>query len=447
MFEDDISRLREISEFVLKQARHQGADEAEVSIESEDGLSAAVRLGELDTLEFHQSKDVSVAVFFGKRRAHASTSDLSESALISTVKAACEIAKLIEEDPCNGLADAALMDKNYPDVEQYFLWDLGSQKAIELALACERAALGYDKRIVNSDGVSVNTHAAHYVYANTAGFIGDFSETRHSLNCSLVAEEGKDMQRGYAYTTSCEQDKLLSTDKVALLAAQRTVSRLHGKKIKTQKAPVIFDAEVSSHLVSTFAAAISGGNLYRRSSFLLDHLKQPVFPAFIDISEDPHQKRTLGAVPFDEEGVLTRKKHFIHAGILESYILSSYSARRLGMQTTANSGGIFNVSMTASDSGRQEENLKALLKRMGKGLLVTSLMGSSVNITTGDYSRGAEGFWVENGEIQYPVQEVTIASNLKDMFMNIEAIAKDVNLQRNIKTGSVLVAEMTLAGE
>ena len=443
----ETTHLTEAAKMVLEMADKLGASQAEVSLGSEEGLSVSVRLGELETLEFHQGKSASITVYLGKRCATASTTDLSHDSLQKTVQAAHDMAQFTEEDPCFGLADKSLLVKEYPDLQQDHPWSVDAKTATNWAIESEKKALALDKRIVNSDGISLSTHRSFGVYANTHGFCGHALETDHMLSCSLVAQDGKDMQRASDYTFAYDPKRLKSMDDVAFTAAKKAIRQLNPRKMPTQKSSIVFDGEIAASLIGAFISAISGGNLYRESSFLLNHLGQPVFPDWIDIIEDPHQKNTIGASPFDAEGVLTRKKHFIRDGILESYALGSYSARRLKLETTANAGGVYNVSLVSKKEEHCLASQEALLKKMDKGILVTSLMGSSVSILTGDYSRGAMGFWVENGEIQYPVHEFTIASNLKDMFMSIEAIAQNIDERKNIKTGAILLSNMMIAGE
>ncbi len=441
------TNLTDIAQKMLDMAEKLKVSEAEVSMGSDEGLSVSIRLGELETVEFHQGKHASITVYLGKRCATASTTDLSESSLQKTVHAAHSMAQFAEEDPCFGLADKALLVNEYPDLEQDHGWGIDAKTATHMAIESEKKALDLDKRIINSDGVALSTHRSKGIYANTNGFCGHGATTNHMMSCSLVSQDGKDMQRASDYTFAYDPKYLKSMEDVALTAAHKALQQLNPQKLTTQQTPIIFDSEIASSLIGTFIAAISGGNLYRESTFLLNHLEKQVFPEWVDILENPHQKNTVGAAPFDAEGVLTRKKHFIHEGILESYALGSYSARRLGLTTTANAGGVFNLSISSTQAKHALEDRNALLKKMDRGVLVTSLMGSSVSILTGDYSRGAMGFWVENGEIQYPVHEFTIASNLKDMYKNIQAIAKDVDTRKNIKTGSILVSDMMIAGE
>lgn len=445
--EIEIKNLTETAQMVLDMAKKSGASQAEVTLGSDEGLSVAVRLGDLETLEFHQGKNASVTLYLEKRCATASTTDLSDTSLAAMVQAAYNMAQFTEEDPCYGLAEKELLSTSYPDVAHYYPWQIDSKTAIDLIIEGEKKALAMDKRIVNSDGIALNTHQSHFVYMNTNDFCGHLSETAHMLSCSLVAQDGKDMQRGSDYTYAYSPDKLKLLNDVALTAGHKVIAQLNPRKLPTQKANVVFDAEISSHLISSFIAAISGGNLYRQSSFLLNQMGKAVFPSWLDIVEDPHQPNVIGSMPYDAEGVVTRKKHFVRDGILESYALGSYSARRLGLQTTANAGGVYNISVLSKSGIHEMFDKNALLKKMDKGVLVTSLMGSSVSILTGDYSRGASGFWVENGEIQYPVHEFTIASNLKEIFMNIQAISQDQDNRKNIKVGSILVSDMMIAGE
>lgn len=443
----ELENLKKTAETVLQLAKRFGASEAGVMIESGDGFSVVARQRALESLEFHRGKTASVTFYAGKRCASASTTDLSDVSLEAMVKAASEIAQFAEEDPCHGLADADKLAKEYPDVDRYHPWNISPEDAAALTIETEAKALSQDKRIVNTDGVVLDTQETHFIAANTHGFCGEFSESSHALSCSLIAQDGKEMQRASSYTFASSPKQLDSSDDVAIAAAKKVVAQLNPKKLATQKTAVVFDAEMASHIFAYLTSAISGGNLYRQSTFLLDHLGKSVCPDWMSILENPHQKNVIGATPFDTDGVLTRKKHFVQHGVLASYALGSYSARRLGMETTANAGGVFNLSLETADPERLLPNQQALLKKMDRGVLITSMIGSTVSILTGDYSRGASGFWVENGEIQYPVQEFTIASNLRNMLMNIQAVAMDVDRRKNIKTGSLLIADMMIAGE
>jgi len=357
-----------------------------------------------------------------KRKGGASSTDTTQTALESMVKAACDIAKVSAEDPCFGLADEELMTTIHSDLDLFHPWDLTPQKAIELGIQCESQALSMDKRIVNSDGVSVSSYESHHGYVNTAGGEGYTHSTRHSISCSLIAKEGEEMRRDYDYTTSRNAKDLESINLIAKTAVQRALSRLGSKQVETQETPVIFSSRVSSGLFSSFISAISGSNLYRKNSFLMDSIGQQVFPEFIQIYEQPHLKGALGSSSFDGEGVPTRNNVFVEKGRVLQYVLSSYSARRMGLKTSANSDGVHNLTIDATAG-----DLSDLLKTMKKGLLITELMGQGINGITGDYSRGASGFWVEEGEIQFPVDEVTIAGNLKAMFKGILAVGNDIN--------------------
>lgn len=425
----------------LDETKKQGASAAEISASMATGFSAAVRMGNVDTVEFTRDKSAIVTVYFGQQKGSASTTDMSAAAMLATVKAACDIARVTGRDPYAGLADKALMATHVPDLDLYHPWDITPEQAITLATECETLARNYDARITNSEGATVNTHRSHYVYANTHGFVGNYATTRHSLSCALIGQANDQMQRDYSYTAARAVEDLKSAKTVAAEAAEKTLRRLGAKKLSTRQAPVIFEADVARGLLGSFIGAIRGSNLYRNASFLVDCLGQQIFPAHIQIFEQPHLPKRLGSAPFDGEGIATSAKHFIRDGMLENYVLSSYSARKLGMAPTGNAGGVFNLFINTSD-----HTLPALLKEMGTGLLVTELMGQGVNLLNGDYSRGASGFWVENGEIAYPVEEITIAGNLRDMFMNLVAVASDVQHASNIITGSILIEQMMIAG-
>lgn len=437
-----MDELQSIAEKILQEAAKRGADQAEVSIGSNKGFSVTAREGDIETIEYHQDKNIDVVVYFGKRLGASSLSDVRQEAICAAVDAACHIAKFTGEDPASGLADKADLAFDYPELKLAYPWHISVDEASKMACACEREALSYDKRIISAEAADVVTVNVNHVYVNSLGFVGKSACTRHEISCALVAKEGEDMQRNYSYTVSMDPSRLKSASTIAKEAAERTVSRLGARRLPTMKAPVIFAAEEARGLIGHFNAAISGGNLYRRSTFLLDHLDKKIFPEFVHIAEQPHLPFGLGTTPFDDDGVLTRPNVFIENGILRSYSLGVYSARKLGMKTTGNGGGTHNLTIK---TGRKD--LKALLKTMGKGLLVTELMGQGVNIITGDYSRGASGFWVENGEIQYPVHEITIAGRLQDIYANFVDVATDVDERGNILTGSILVSEMMIAGE
>ncbi len=439
---DQESLVRQAAETAVAEARRQGASSAEAGASLNTGLSVNVRKGEVETLEHHRGQSLSISVYLGHCKGSASSSDLSIEAIRDAVGAALAIARHTSEDQCAGLADPALMAKEIPDLDLYHPWDLGPEDAIELATECEAAALATDRRITNSEGAAVNTFGGVSAYANSHGFIGVKRGTRHSLNCSVIAEDDNGMQRDYAYTVSRVPEKLDSARKIGEEAAERTLRRLSGRKLDTRQAPVLFAADLARGLLSSFVSAISGGALYRRSSFLLDSLGSQVFPASIHIHESPHLRQALGSAAFDNEGVATRERDLVADGVVQSYVLSSYSGCKLGMPTTGNAGGVHNLRIDATAG-----DLAALLAEMGSGLYVTELIGHGINPVTGDYSRGASGFWVENGEIQYPVEEITIAGNLAEMFRQLQAVGSDVDQRGNYQTGSWLVESMTIAGE
>lgn len=435
--------LKTIANIILQEAAKRGADQAEVGIAANKGFSVSARERDVETIEYHQDKSIDVAVYFGKRGGTAGLSDVSREAIVAAVEAACHIAKFTGEDPASGLADKDELAFHYPELKQSFPWDVTVEQAGQMAIECERIALGVDKRIMSAESVDVSTITANTVYANSFGFTGSFSCTRHEMSCVLVAKDSNDdMQRDYSYTTSIDPSLLVPVELVAKQAAERTVRRLGARSLRTMKAPVLFAAEEARGLLGHFAAAISGGNLYRKSSFLVDHLGKRVFPDFVNLAEQPHLAMGLGSMAFDDDGVLTHPNVFVENGLLSSYALGVYSARKLGMKTTGNAGGTHNLTITP---GKQD--LQGLLKTMGTGLLVTELMGQGVNLITGDYSRGAGGFWVENGEIQYPVHEITIAGKLQDIYARMAEVGSDVDVRGNIRTGSILIEEMMIAGE
>lgn len=426
---------------VLELARKEGATDAMVAVNNDKGFSVDVRMREVETVAFSEDKGIGLTVYIGQRKGGASSTDTTPAALAAMVKAACDIARVSTEDPCFGLADKELMTTHYPDLDLFHPWDVNPQQAIDLALKCEHYALSLDKRISNSDGVNVSSYESHHGFANTHGGSGFIHSTRHSLSCSFIAKEGEEMQRDYDYTTARHAKDLVDSQLVAMNAVERAISRLGAKQIATQATPVIFSSRISSGLFSSFINAISGSNLYRKNTFLLDSIGQRVFPEFIRIYERPHLLGGLGSSPFDSEGVATRPNLIVEKGQVMQYVLGSYSARKLGLNTTANADGVHNLTIdpTAGD-------LADLLKIMGTGLLVTELMGQGINGVTGDYSRGASGYWVENGVIQYPVDQVTIAGNLKDMFQAILAVGADINPNTATRCGSVLIEKMMVAG-
>jgi len=442
-FSYSLAQLQEMSDSVLQLAKDAGASAAEAEVSLGFGQNVSVRMHETETIEYNRDKGISVSVYFGQQRGHASTSDLSPQALYDTVSAACNIARYTAKDEFCGLADANLMAKNIPDLDLHHPWALNVDQAIELAKVCESAARDVDTRITNSEGAAVSTYEGMFAYANSHGFNGGYATSRHSLSCSVIADDGEDnMQRDYWYSTARDAQDLETAAYVGRLAGERTVRRLGSQRIKTAQVPVMFDASVSSGLISHLISGISGGSLYRKSSFLLDSLGTQVMSSIVTIEEEPHLLKGLSSSPFDNEGVATYPRTLVKDGVLQGYVLSSYSARKLGMTTTANAGGNHNLIVSHG-----ELDFNGLLKTMGTGLLVTELLGHGINMVTGDYSRGAAGFWVENGVILHPVEEITIAGNLREMFKQIVAIGNDVLIQGSKQMGSVLIENMTVAGD
>ena len=433
--------LSDLASQVLDLARQGGASAAETEVSEGSGLSVSVRQGQVETIEHNRDKGISVTVYLGQRRGHASTSDFSADALARTVDKALSIARFTAEDDCAGLADAELLAKDLPDLELFHPWAIGVEEATELARACEAAALAVDPRINNSEGSSFSSQNAHFVYANSLGFSAGYPTTRQSLSCAVIAEENGAMQRDYWYTTARAASDLEAVETVGRRAGERTVRRLNGRRLSTRQCPVLFEAPIATGLIASYVSAVSGGHLYRKSSFLLDSLGSQVFPAFMQIQERPFLPRGLASSPFDSEGVATRDRDVVRNGVVEGYFLSSYSARKLGMQSTGNAGGNHNLIVPSTG-----EDLAGLLHKMGTGLLVTELLGHGLNMVTGDYSRGAAGFWVENGQIAYPLEEITIAGNLKDMFKGIVALGSDVETRGSRQVGSILIEHMTIAG-
>lgn len=433
--------LRQAASFAVELATKAGAS-AEVAVTKVSGLSVSARLQEIENVEFTNDGALGISVYMGQQKGNASTSDLSESAIKNAVEAALAIAKYTSPDDCTGLADKDLMAFNAPDLELYHAADVDVDKATELALQAEQAALQADKRIVNSNGASFNSHTGVKVYGNSHGMLQSYLSSRYSLSCSVIGGVEDALENDYEYTISREFDKLQSPIWVGENCAKKVVSRLNPQKLSTREVPVIFLNDVATGLISHFAAAISGGSLYRKSSFLLDHLGKQVLPDWFNISERPHLLRRLASTPFDSEGVRTQDREIVEDGILQTYLVTSYSGKKLGMSSTGHAGGIHNWLVKPNLTG----GLTALLRQMGTGLLVTDVMGQGVNIVTGDYSRGASGFWVENGEIQYPVAEITIAGQLQDMLKNMLAVADDIEHRSNIQTGSILLDKMKISG-
>jgi PmbA protein len=426
-------------------AKSLGADGAEVAMSRQQGLSVSTRLGEVENVEFTSDGALGITVYKEGRKGSASTADLSEKALKQAIEAAVNIAKYTSVDECSGLADKELLAMNPEDLNLYHPKVLSTEDAISLAKECEDTALAYDERISNSDGATLASFEGFKVYGNSHGQLVGYPSTRHNLSCVMIANEGEDMQRDYAYTVSREFDAMESAIKIGQQSSIEALSRLGAHKLATTKVPVMFRADIANSIFGHYIAAISGGNLYRKSSFLMDSIDKQVFPDFLSVSERPHLKKALASSAFDSEGIATVDREIITDGRLATYLLTSYSGRKLGMQSTGHAGGIHNWQLGIKDSG-QGGDFDAMLKTLGTGLLVTELMGQGVNVVTGDYSRGAAGFWVENGEVAYPVDEITIAGKLQDMFAGILAIGNDIDMRGSIRTGSIIVNEMQVAG-
>jgi PmbA protein len=438
----DIERLKTIVQNLLDEAKQQGASASEAGLSQENGLSVTARMGEVETIEHHCDQGLGITVYFGQRKGTASTTDLSPDAIKETVSAACSIARYTSEDEFAGLPDKELLATEFPDLDLNHPWALTADKAIALAIECEAAALAVHADITNSEGATVNTHQGIRVMGNSLGFLQGRLSTRHNLSCSVVAQRGDSMQRDYWYSVARKANDLETAEAIGKKAGERTIKRLEARRLPTQQCPVLYCAEVASGLIGSLIGAISGGALYRKSTFLLDALDTQIFPDFIRIHEQPLLKGALGSAAFDGDGIATQTRDIVSGGYLRGYVLSTYSARKLGMQSTGNAGGVHNLTVTTSTN-----DFQAMLKLLGTGLLVTELMGQGVNMINGNYSRGAAGFWVENGEIQYPVEEITIAGNLKDMFKNIVAVGNDVDYRGNTRTGSILIERMSIAGE
>ena len=433
--------LERVAESVLASARSAGATAAETEISQAVGQSVTVRKGEVETIAYNRDKGVGITVYFGQRRGHASTADFSDEALQAAVEKAVAIARYTAEDPHAGLADPKLLAREQPDLDLFHPWALAVEDAIVLGREAERAALAVDPRLTNTEGATVARGESEFVYANSNGFLGGYRSSRHHIDCSVIGEDDGSMQRDYWYSAARAHEDLQPAAEVGRIAGQRTARRLNARPIPTIECPVLFEAPEASDLLGSFVHAVSGGSLYRKSSFLLDSLGTQVFSDIVNIREDPHLPRGRGSAPFDNEGVATHPRFVVENGVVRGYFLGSYSARKLGMVTTGNAGGPHNLLVTPG-----ADDFAAMLRRMGTGLLVTEQLGQGVNPVTGDYSRGAAGFWVENGELAYPVEEITIAGNLRDMFRNIVAIGNDVDRRGSRQTGSILVGRMQVAG-
>jgi len=439
-------RLKEFAAQVLDQARRLGASACECDVSEGHGLSVTVRKGAVDTIEHNRDKSIGVTVYVGERpharRGHASTSDFSRAALEQTVAAALAIARHAAEDDCAGLPDPGQLAHELPDLDLYHPWALGTDEAIELARRCEAAAFALSPAIRNSEGASVSAQQAQFVFANSLGFIGGFPTSRHSLYLAVIAEDARGMQRDDWYSASRVPGELADPEALGRYAGERALARLGARRLGTRQAPVLFEAPQATMLLGSFVSAASGGNLYRKATFLGDRLGEPVFASGVTIEERPHEPRAFASSPFDDEGVATRARTVVRGGVLEGYFLGSYAARKLGLQSTGNAGGCHNLTLVPDGP-----DFRGMLRRLHRGLLVTEQLGHGINLVTGDYSRGAAGYWVEDGEIAYPVEEITIAGNLKDMFRGVVAAGSDLVVRGSRRSGSVLVQNMTIAGE
>jgi PmbA protein len=434
--------LREVAGVVLDHATGLGASGAETEITEGIGQTVTVRRGEVETIEYNRDKGVGVTVYMGQKRGHASTSDFSPGALRRTVEAALAIAHYTAADDCAGLADRDLLATDFPDLDLHHPWALPVEQAIEIARSCEAAAFAVDPRLTNSEGASVSTHRNQFAYANTSGFVGGYPSSRHSIYCAVIGEGEAGMQRDDWYTVARDSLDLEQPGDVGRRAGERCAARLAARRMATTQVPVLFEAPIAGSLIGHFVAAVSGGSLYRKSSFLLDSVGKSVFAPIVRLRERPFLKKGLSSAAFDDEGVATHDRDLVSGGVVGGYLLGSYSARKLGLRSTGNAGGSHNLILDSTG-----EDFPALLRKLGTGLLVTELLGHGVNNVTGDYSRGAAGFWVESGQIAWPVQEITIAGNLKEMFLGIAAVGNDVLIRGARQCGSILVDRMTVAGE
>lgn len=449
VFTHSQDQLKQIASDMLRFAKEKGASDAVVELSEGQGLSVTVRKGAVETIEQNKDKGIGITVYLGEgraiRRGNASTSDFSLRSLKDTVDAAYNIARFTAEDDCAGLPEAELLETTPRDLDLFHPWTINAEDAAQLALRCEAAAFAVDKRITNSEGASTYAQQSHFVLANSRGFLAGYPYSRHSISVSPIAGRGNHMQRDDWYSSDRNPANLASPEAVGRYAAERALSRLNARKLDTRKCPVLFEAPLACGLLGSFVQAVSGGSLYRKSSFLTESIGKQVFASHIQLHEDPHVAGAVGSAPFDEEGVRTRQRAVVQDGVVQGYFLSTYSARKLGMQTTGNAGGSHNLKLVSTRT-QAADDFVGMLKKMGTGLLVTELMGHGVNYVTGDYSRGASGYWVENGVIQYPVEEITIAGNLKDMFADIVAIGNDVLGRGTKNTGSILIGSMTIAG-
>jgi len=439
-----IPELKHIVEQVLAEARRAGASQAEADVSLQRGFSTTVRLGEVDTVEYQRDRGMGVTVYFGKAKGSASTGDFSTEALRATVAKACAIARYTAADEYAGLADPADLAREVPDLDLFHRWALEPDQAVELARACEAAGLAVDTRLTNSEGASVGNHQGVRVYGNSSGFLQGYASSSHSVSCVLLAQEGQDMQRDYWYSSARDPGLLEDAVSIGRHAAHNAIARLGARKLTTRRAPVLYSPDMARSLFRSFIGAIRGASQYRKASFLLDIAGKAVFPSFLQLEERPHILKGVASSPFDSEGVATRDRQLVVDGVAQGYVLDSYSARRLGLATTGNADGVHNLFVRSTAGEPSQEDL---LRQMGTGLLVMELMGQGVNGVTGDYSRGASGFWVENGVVAYPVHEITVAGNLKDMFQRIVAVGGDIDRRGGLFTGSVLIDDLTIAGE
>lgn len=442
-FSYPVSTLQQIARDILTFAKQGGATACETNVSDGFGQTVTVRQGEVETIEYNRDKGLSVTVFIGHKRGNASTSDFSIQAIQDTVTAALSIARYTADDDCAGLADAEWLAKDYPHLGLYYPWAITVEEAIELAKKCEQSAYAVDKRITNSEGATISVSESQFIYANSLGFMGGYPLSRHSMSCAMIAEQDDSKQRDYWYCVARDAADLESPEFIGEKAGMRSVQRLGARKIATCEVPVLFEAPIASGLIGHFASAVSGGSLYRKSSFLLDTIGQRVFAPDIQIRELPHLHKGLASSAFDDDGVATVERNVVADGVVQGYFLSSYSARKLGMRTTGNAGGTHNLIL----QNAAPQDFESLLQEMNTGLLVTELLGHGINPVTGDYSRGASGYWIEHGEIAYPVEEITIAGNLKNMFQGIVAIGNDIVVRGSKQSGSVLIDRMTVAGD
>ena len=439
---EQIARLEGVVADLLQEAKKQGADAAEAGVSTQTGLSVTVRLGETETIEHTSDNGLGITVYFGHRKGSANTTDLRPEAIRESVAAACRIARYTSEDPAAGLADPELLAKDVPDLDLFHPWEIDAEQAAAIARECEDAARAADPRITNSEGATLYTQRSGFIYGNSHGFVGGYPTSRHSLSCAVIAQQGDDMQRDYWYDSSRVAEDLAAAAAIGRRAAERTLARLDGRRLKTLECPVLFRADIAPSLLRSLFGAIRGHAVYRKSTFLLDQVGTQIFPDWVKVSEDPLLQRGPASAPFDNEGVATRYRELVSAGVLQGYLLDSYAARKLGLQSTASAGGVRNARIASSG-----ESFDELLRKMDRGVLVTELMGQGTNMVTGDYSRGAAGFWVEGGEIQYPIEEMTVAGNLKDMFRQLIAVGSDDDIPSSIKTGSWLIERMTVGGD